>query len=96
MDNLAEWLAEISWPIVTRIFSSLGLGTVTYVGADTALTSALDSSKLALSGLTSETLQLLAMAGFFDSMSIVSGGLVSGLSWLVLKRFALSTVGASS
>lgn len=95
-DNIAAWLASISWPIVTRVFSSLGLGTITYLGADTALNSAFDSSKIALSGLTSEALQLLAMAGFFDSMSILSGGLVSSLSWLVMKKFALNTVGASS
>lgn len=95
-DTIAGWIASISWPIVSRLFASLGLGTLTYVGADSALNSAFSSSKLALSGLASETLQILAMGGFFDAMSILSGGLISGLSWIVLKRFALNTTGASS
>lgn len=95
MDSIAEWLAKISWPIVSRLLASLGVGTVTYVGAKSALDGALSSSKLALSGLTSETFQILAMAGFFDAMSILSGGVISGLSWIIMKRFALNTTGAS-
>ena len=38
-----------------------------------------------------EVLQIIAMAGFFDAMAITSGGLVSGLAWLVLKKFALQS-----
>ncbi|MDD2609641.1 MAG: DUF2523 domain-containing protein [Giesbergeria sp.] len=94
MDSIAEWLAKISWPLVSRLFASIGIGTVTYVGAESAIDGALSSSKLALSGLTSETLQLLAMAGFFDAMSILSGGVISGLSWIMMKRFALNTTAA--
>ena len=96
METIAEWLAKISWPIVSRLFASLGLGTLTYVGAESALDKAFSSSKLSLSGLTSETFQILAMAGFFDAMSILSGGVISGLSWMVMKRFALNTTGPSS
>uniref|UniRef100_A0A1A7GEX2 Uncharacterized protein n=1 Tax=biofilter metagenome TaxID=1070537 RepID=A0A1A7GEX2_9ZZZZ len=39
--------------------------------------------------------QILAMSGFFDYMAITSGGLVTSISWLVLKRFALQTGTAS-
>lgn len=95
METIAEWLAKISWPIVSRVLSALGIGTVTYVGAESALTTALDSAKSAFSGLISEVLQLLAMAGFFDALAITSGGIVSGLSWLVMKRFALNSTGSS-
>lgn len=94
MDGIAEWLAKISWPIVSRVLSSLGVGSVTYVGADAALGSALSAAKTAFVGMTGDILQLLAMAGFFDAMSIMSGGIVSGLAWMVLKRFAVQTVGA--
>lgn len=89
MEGLASWLANISWPIVSRVFASLGVGVVTYTGADTALTGALNSAKAALTGLGGETLQLLAMAGFFDAMAIMSGGILSGLAWMVMKRFAI-------
>lgn len=93
MDDIAGWLARISWPLVSRVMSSLGVGTVTYTGADTALTSALDAAKGSMASLGGEVLQILAMSGFFDAMAITSGGIVSGLTWLVLKRFALQTTG---
>lgn len=95
MEGIAEWLAKISWPLVSRVLGSLGVGTVTYAGADTALTSALGAAKAAFTGMTSDILQILAMAGFFDAMSIMSGGIVSGLAWMVMKRFALQTTGTA-
>ena len=91
--DLSKWLMDISWPIVSRVLAALGLGTVTYTGADTALNTALASAKASVAGLPSEVMQILAMAGFFEVMSITAGGLVSGLAWMVLKRFALQTTG---
>lgn len=91
MEGIADWIARISWPLVSRVLSALGVGTVTYVGADSALTGALNAAKSAFVGMTAEILQLLAMAGMFDAMAIMSGGIVSGLSWMVMKRFALQT-----
>lgn len=93
MEGIAEWIAKISWPLVSRVLSSLGVGTVTYVGAESALTGALGTAKAAFVGMGADILSLLAMAGFFDAMAIMSGGIVSGLSWLVMKRFALQTTG---
>lgn len=91
MEDIAAWLAKISWPLVTRVMASLGLGTVTYTGADAALTSALDHIRVAFLGFSGDILQLLAIAGFFDAMSIMAGGIGSGLAWLTLKHFALQT-----
>ncbi|ABX34738.1 conserved hypothetical protein [Delftia acidovorans SPH-1] len=93
MEGIAEWLAKISWPLVSRVLVSLGFGYTTYEGADTAITNAISSIQGAFAGLGAEVLQLLAMAGFFDAMSITSGGIVSGLAWMVMKRFALQTTG---
>jgi Protein of unknown function (DUF2523) len=93
MEGIADWLARISWPLVSRVLSSLGVGTVTYVGADTALGSALTRAKAAFAGIGADILALLAMAGAFDAMAIMSGGIVSGLAWMVMKRFALQTTG---
>lgn len=93
MEGIADWLARITWPLVTRVLSALGMGTVTYVGADTALKQALQGAKDAFQGIAGEIAQLLAMAGFFDAMAIMSGGIVSGLAWMVLKRMALQTTG---
>jgi hypothetical protein len=91
MEDIAAWLAKISWPLVTRVMASLGLGTVTYAGADSALSVAMGHIRTAFLGFSGDILQLLAIAGFFDAMSIMAGGLASGLAWLTLKHFALQT-----
>lgn len=96
MEGIAQWLASISWPIVSRVMVALGFGYTTYEGADSALSAAMNAAKTAFSGIGGEVLQLLAMAGFFDAMAITSGGIVSGLAWMVMKRFALQTTGAAS
>ncbi|RIX85321.1 DUF2523 domain-containing protein [Acidovorax cavernicola] len=96
MDGIAAWLAKITWPLVTRVFTALGLGTATYVGADNALAGALNAVRASFSGMTADLLNLLLLSGFFDAMSIMSGGLTSALAWMVLKRFALQTTGQSS
>ena len=91
MESNAQWLSDITWPIFSRVLDSLGIGTVTYAGAVTAFRGAIDTAKTAFPGMGGEVLQIIAMAGFFDAMAITSGGLVSGLAWLVLKKFALQS-----
>jgi len=95
MDGLAKWLADISWPIVSRVLASLGVGTVTYTGLNTAFDGALQAARDAFTGVLPVVVQLIARAGFFDYMSITTGGVVAGLSWMVLKHFALKTGTAS-
>lgn len=96
MDGIAAWIARITWPIVSRVFASLGLGTATYVGADSALSGALNAVRASFVGMAADLLNLLVLSGFFEAMSIMSGGLTSALAWMVLKRFALQTTGQSS
>jgi len=94
MEGIAAWFARISWPLVSRVLAALGIGTVTYTGANTALSSALSSAKSAMVGLAGDVFQLLALGGFFDAMSITAGGIVASLSWMVMKRFALQSTGS--
>lgn len=94
-DGFADWLGNITWPLVSRALAAMGMGTITYTGADAALQGAIDASKAAAGALTGPTLDIIARTGFFDAMSITSGGLISGLSWLVLKRWALNAGGTS-
>jgi len=96
MEGVAGWLAQVSWPIVSRVLLALGFGYTSYEGADTALQMALTAAKNAMSGFMPDVLQLLAMSGFFEAMAITSGGIVSGLAWMVLKRFALQTTGQAA
>lgn len=96
MDNIAQWLASITWPLVSRVFAALGLGTATFVGADSALSGALNAVKDSFSNLTVDLLNLLLLSGFFEAMAIMSGGMTSALAWMVMKRFALQTTGPSA
>ena len=91
LEDIAAWLARISWPLVSRVLGSWGIGTVTDTGASEALGGALGGAKTAFAGLGSEILQIITMSGFFDAMAITAGGIMSTLSWMVLKRFALQS-----
>lgn len=94
-EGLSKWLYDLSWPIVSRVMAALGLGTLTYTGVDAALTGVLDNAKTAFSGMSGDVVQIVSMFGFFDAMAITSGGIISGLAWMVLKRFALQTTGTA-
>lgn len=92
--NLATLLAAMAWPMVSRVLAAMGLGVVTYTGASLALTTAANASKAAFSGMASDVLQLLAMAGVFQSMSIIVGGMAGGLAFMSFKRIGLTAAGA--
>lgn len=94
-DGLAEWLGNITWPLVGRALAAMGMGTITYTGADTALQSALGAAAMATTSLAGPVAAIMAMTGIFDAMSILSGGLTSGLAWMVMKRWALNAGGVS-
>lgn len=93
MEGIAGWLAQTAWPLVSRVLAALGFGYVTYEGASAAVEGAISAAQSAAGGLVGEVAQILALAGFFDWMSITSGGIVSGLAWMAMKRFALVTTG---
>lgn len=95
-DGLAEWLGNITWPLVTRVFASMGLGTITFTGAESALDSAIGSVVSSANSLSAPIVQLLTMAGFFDALAIMSGSITGGLAWLVMKRWAAIGTGAAS
>lgn len=96
MEGFAGWIAQITWPLITRVLSSAGIGTATYVGADTALSAALGNMKGIMAGVGGDMLQLLLLSGFFDAMSITAGGLTGGLAWMVMKRWALTATGQTA
>lgn len=94
-DGFAEWLGAITWPLVGRALAAMGMGTITYKGAETALQGAISSAQAATNALAGPVAQILAMTGFFEAMSITSGGLVSGIGWMVMKRWALNAGGTA-
>ena len=90
---MGTWLAALAWPMVSRVLAALGIGTVTYVGLSAAINGALSASKAALGTLGAEVTNLMAMAGFFQAMSIIAGGMIAGITLIALKKFTLGAVG---
>lgn len=96
MDSWIEWLWNACVPVAKKVMVALGFGYVTFEGANTALSSAFSAITASFSGIIVEVAALLARAGFFEVMSITSGGIVSGLAWMVMKRWAVTGTGAGT
>lgn len=94
MGGLGTWLALIIGPLAKRVLLSIGVGTVTYAGLTVALNQALSAAKGALGGMSGDLVQIMALAGMFDSMAIIAGGMVAALSFMIVKRFTAGAVGA--
>ena len=90
-DSWMDWLWQACVPVAKRIAGALGFGYLSFEGVSTALEAAFDAVRTALGGMLSDVAQLLAMSGFFDFMSITSGGIMSGVAWMVLKRWAITS-----
>ena len=81
----------LSLALLFQALVSLGIGTLTFVGLQTAVTSALNGAKSAVGGMPSDIAAIVAMAGIFTALSILAGGVTAGVSMIVLKRFAKLT-----
>lgn len=90
MDSWGDWIMQVCAPVAKRVATALGFGYVSFEGASAVLESAFASIQASLGGLIAEVAALLAMAGFFDAMAITSGGILSGLAWMAMKRWALA------
>ncbi len=91
MGNIALWLGTLAWPLVTRVLVSAGIGTLTFAGVAAALNAALGAAKSAAGGLSGDIASVVAIGGGFTAMSIIAGGAVASLAFIVLKRFALQS-----
>lgn len=89
MPAIAAWLGALAWPLVSRVIVAMGLGTVTYIGLNAAITAALTAGKAAMSGLGADVASLIALSGFFEAIAITAGGIVASLAFSVVKRFSL-------
>lgn len=88
---MGKWLVGLAWPAISRILTSLGLGTVTFVGMDAMLQSAISSSQSSMAGLSPEILAIMSISGFITAMGILAGALTASLMLVALKRFAFGT-----
>ncbi|MDO5055938.1 MAG: DUF2523 domain-containing protein [Lautropia sp.] len=91
MQGFAAWMLALAAPVAIKALAALGIGAVTYVGADAALHGLLDQVQAAMGGISGELAGVLGLAGLYQAVSIVSGGMVSALAWSQLTRLGLLT-----
>ncbi|MDO5102399.1 MAG: DUF2523 family protein [Lautropia sp.] len=91
LQGFAAWMLALAAPVAIRALAAIGIGAVTYVGADAALRSLLDQVQSNMAGITSELAGLLGLAGLYQAVSIIGGGMVSALAWSQLTRLGLLT-----
>ncbi|WP_265919177.1 DUF2523 family protein [Cupriavidus nantongensis] len=73
-------------PLVRQALVALGIGLITFVGLDAAVTSALAAAKASLGQLPAAAMAICARGGMFTAMSIIAGGITARMSMMVLKR----------
>ena len=85
----ATWLLGLVGPIVTRVMLALGIGYLTFNGAQGLMIAALENVATSFGGLAAEATAILARCGFFLAMSIMCGGLMGGVSYYFAKRIGV-------
>lgn len=91
---IAGWgsfFGTIAGPVAKKVMTALGLGTLTIVGLQTTLDMALSAAKTHLTGVQPVVIDLVAMAGLFDMVSILAGGLTGAVAVITLKRMSVLT-----
>ena len=87
MSTFSSAMMALAGPMAKKVLASLGIGLITYVGVDAAVTAALNAAKSNFGGLTADIVQIAALFGVFTALSIVAGGLIAGVTMIALERF---------
>ena len=86
MVPIGTWLVGLAGPAIRKILASIGVGVVSYIGVQTALSTALAEAKAAWSGLGGDSLSLIELSGASTALSIVAGALGARLALVALKK----------
>ncbi|ASL74984.1 DUF2523 family protein [Ralstonia pseudosolanacearum] len=86
MMPLAGFLMALVGPLARQLLVSLGIGLITYVGLDAAVSAALGAAKSSLAGMPAVAAAILARGGVFTGLSIIAGGITARISMITLKR----------
>ena len=93
MGGLGSWLLGIAGPMVLRVFTILGLGTLTFTGVSTSLQSLIDMAVSNWAGVGADVLALASLAGIPQAIGIVCGAMVARVGlWAAVSatRFILN------
>lgn len=83
MGSLSSLLMKLAGPMAMRILTSLGIGTLTYVGVSEAMDGLISAMTSAWSGLPSDVLALVSLAGVPQGLGIVCGAFTARIgAWV--------------
>jgi len=80
-------LLALAWPIAKRVLVWLGLGVVTYAGADLVLDESIVLVNDSIAGFSSDVLALIQISGVLTALKSVFSAHATVWSVSVFKRF---------
>lgn len=92
----ATWLLGLVQPIVLRVMTALGIGYISYNGAQGVIVAILENMAGSFGGLASEVTAILSRAGFFLALSIMTGGLVGGVAYWASRKLGVVSQGGNA
>lgn len=93
MGGLGSWLLTIAGPMVLRVFTLLGIGTITFTGVTSSLQSLIDMATSNWASVAGDVLALASIAGVPQCVGIVCGAMVARVGmWAAISatKFFLS------
>jgi hypothetical protein len=86
MNSIGALLLSWGGPLAKRVLIALGIGTITYVGIDAALSAVVSAIQAQLGGLPSDIIQIITIGGGTTAMSIILGGIAARISMMSLAK----------
>jgi len=80
-------LLALAWPIAKRVMLWLGLGVVTFAGADLVLDESIGLVNDSIAGFSADVLALIQISGVLTAMKSVFSAHATVWSVAVFKRF---------
>jgi hypothetical protein len=86
MGTWAGLIIGLVSPIASRVMLALGFAYVSYEGAKGVIIAVLENAVTSFGGMAAEITALLARGGFFLALSIVSGGIIGGVTYALTTK----------
>lgn len=84
---MGPWLLLLVGPLARQIMISLGIGLVTFVGLDAAVSSLIQQVASNANSLPAQAASIFGMAGGFQALSIIAGGITARIALISLKSY---------
>lgn len=83
---LGSFFLALTGPILWKVLSSLGMGILTYVGVDAAVSAALSTAQSNWGQLGGTAAQLVGLSGANTALSVIAGGVTARVSFMAFKK----------